>query len=45
MEYIREAGRKLKNRMRELEADSKLEFRKKSGKKKKIQIIWSFRTF
>ena len=38
MEYIRETGRQLKFRMKEHEADSKVVFRKKSGKKKKDEF-------
>ena len=38
MEDIGETGRKLKIRMKEHEADSKVDFRKKSGKKKKEKL-------
>ena len=43
MEYIGEIGRQLKIRMREHETDSKVDFRKKSGKKKKINypVFWN----
>ena len=43
MEDIGETGRKLKIRMKEHEADSKVDFRKKSGKKKKINypVFWN----
>ena len=34
MEYIGQTGRQLKIQMKEHEGDSKLNFRKKSGKKK-----------
>ena len=38
MEYIGETGRQLKIRMKEHETDSKVDFRKKSGKKKKDKL-------
>ena len=38
MEYIGQTGRQLKCRVKEHEADSKLDFRKKSGKKKKDKL-------
>ena len=38
MEYIRETGRQLKIRMKEHETDSKVDFRTKSGKKKKDRL-------
>ena len=38
MEYIGQTGRQLKCRIKEHEADSKLDFRKKSGKKKKEKL-------
>ena len=38
MEYIGQTGRQLKCRIKEHEADSKLDFRKKSGKKKKDKL-------
>ena len=38
MEYIGETGRQLKFRMKEHETDSKVDFRKKSGKKKKDKL-------
>ena len=44
MEYIGQTGRQLKYRVKEHEADSKLDFRKKSGKKKKDQIDWNLIT-
>ena len=37
-EYIGETGRQLKIRMEEHETDSKVDFRKKSGKKKKDKL-------
>ena len=38
MEYIGETGRQLKIRMKEHETDSKIDFRKKSVKKKKDKL-------
>ena len=38
MEYIGETGRQLKIRMKEHKTDSKVDFRKKSGKKKKDKL-------
>ena len=38
MEYTGETGRKLKIRLKEDETDSKVDFRKKSGKKKKYKL-------
>ena len=38
MEYIGETGRQLKIRMKEDETDSKVDFLKKSGKKKKNEL-------
>ena len=38
MEYIGETGRQLKIRMKEHKADSKVDFRKKSDKKKKAKL-------
>ena len=38
MEYIGETGRQLKIRMKEYETDSKVDFLKKSGKKKKDKL-------
>ena len=39
MEYIGETGRQQKIRMKEHEMDSKVDFRKKSGKKKKDNYL------
>ena len=38
MKHIWETGRQLKIRMKEHETDSKVDFRKKSGKKKKDKL-------
>ena len=38
MEYIGETGRQLKIRMKEHETNSKVDFRKKSGKKKRDRL-------
>ena len=38
MEYIGETGRQVKIRMKEHEMDSKVDFRKKSGKRKKDKL-------
>ena len=44
MEYIGETGRQLKIRMKEHETDSKVDFRKKSGRKKKYKLSYFFRS-
>merc|ERR1712035_65031 len=45
MEYIGQTGRQLKCRIKEHEADSKLDFWKKIEQKEKRKTIWTFVSF